>query len=176
LTECLRVIKEDGAIYYNHKDRIQGGLLQTRNDILDGFPLRQRITWFRNGGYNFNPGYYVPMSEQVYVICKPKFRLAKGGNRYGDVWQIGQARRSDHPAPMPVELAERIIETTNARIVLDPFSGSGTTAIAARRKGRFFIGFDQSGRYTKLAEYRLRKEYSDPSWRKWHYNRKLERI
>lgn len=167
LTECMRVIKPNGAIYYNHKDRIQNGLLQTRNDILEGFPVRQRITWFRNGGHNFNPGYYVPMSEQIYLICNKGFRLAKGGNKYGDVWQIAQAKNSKHPAPMPVELAERCISTTNARVVLDPFMGSGTTAIAARRMGRYWIGFEKSREYIDMAQKRLQHEFETPQWKKW---------
>src|SRR3989338_6348020 len=60
LTEMMRIIPEDGAIFYNHKWRVQGGLLQDRQDIVSGFPVRQVIIWRRKGGFNFNPGYFVP--------------------------------------------------------------------------------------------------------------------
>ncbi len=55
LSECMRVIKDDGAIFYNHKWRVQAGLLQDRSDIVAGFPVRQIIIWKRKGGINFNP-------------------------------------------------------------------------------------------------------------------------
>jgi modification methylase len=60
LTEMIRLIKNDGAIFYNHKWRVQGGLLQNRQDIVSGFPVRQIIIWRRKGGINFNPGYFLP--------------------------------------------------------------------------------------------------------------------
>ena len=70
LTTMMRVIREDGVIFYNHKWRVQGGLLQDRADIVDGFPLRQIIIWKREGGINFNAGYFLPTYEVVYMICK----------------------------------------------------------------------------------------------------------
>ena len=60
LKEMLRVTKDDGAIFYNHKCRVQNGLIQDRHEILDGFPVRQIIIWKRKGGINFNPGYFLP--------------------------------------------------------------------------------------------------------------------
>ena len=50
LTEMMRVIPDHGAIFYNHKWRVQGGLLQDRQDIVTGFPVRQIIIWKRKGG------------------------------------------------------------------------------------------------------------------------------
>ena len=43
LQECLRVLKDDGCIFYNHKWRVQNGLYQQRNEIMEGMPLRQII-------------------------------------------------------------------------------------------------------------------------------------
>jgi modification methylase len=54
LSEMFRLIKNDGAIFYNHKWRVQDGLLQDRQDIVSGFPVRQIIIWRRKGGINFN--------------------------------------------------------------------------------------------------------------------------
>lgn len=53
LTEMLRIIPEHGAIFYNHKWRVQNGLLQDRHDIVSDFPVRQIIIWRRKGGINF---------------------------------------------------------------------------------------------------------------------------
>ena len=152
LTEMLRVLKDDGAIFYNHKWRVQKGLLQDRSDIVDGFPVRQIIIWQRAGGINFNPGYFLPTYEVIYLIAKPKFKLVDGGNRVGDVWYIPQERGNPHPAAFPVELAKRAIESTNASLILDPFMGSGSTAIAAHMAGRDWIGVDTSLKYCVMAK------------------------
>ncbi len=169
LSAMMRVLSEDGAIFYNHKWRVQNGLLQDRSDILEGFPVRQVIIWQRNGGINFNPGYFLPTYEVIYMIAKPKFRLAKGAAKQGDVWRIPQEQRNPHPAPFPVELAQRVVAATTAAVVLDPFLGSGTTAIAALREKRDWVGFDLSEDYCKMARDRISRmapphlEYMDVS-------------
>ena len=158
LTEMMRLIRDDGAIFYNHKWRVQGGLLQDRHDIVSGFPVRQIIIWRRKGGINFNPGYFLPTYEVIYMIAKPGFKLKSKANRWGDVWDIPQERNNAHPAPFPVALIDRIIGSTNAELILDPFMGSGTTAVSAKRLGRDFIGIDISERYCKMAADRLMSE------------------
>ena len=155
LTEMLRIIPENGAIFYNHKWRVQAGLLQDRHDIVSGFPVRQIIIWRRKGGINFNPGYFLPTYEVIYLIAKPKFKLVKKANACGDIWEFGQEYKNKHPAPFPVALIERIISSTNAKVVLDPFMGSGTTALAAKNMDRRFIGIDVSPEYCEMARRRM---------------------
>lgn len=96
LTAMMRVLRSDGAIFYNHKWRVQGGLLK---------------------------GYFLPTYEVIYLICKPDFKLASKANAIGDVWKIPQELKNEHPAPFPVELAKRCIESVDTGIVLDPFIG-----------------------------------------------------
>ena len=155
LTAMMRVLRDDGAIFYNHKWRVQGGLLQDRADIVQGFPVRQIIIWKREGGINFNPGYFLPTYEVIYLICKPDFKLAPKKNAFSDVWTIPQEKNNPHPAPFPVELAQRCIESTTAQVALDPFIGSGQTAIAAIALDRDYIGFEISEAYCKLARERI---------------------
>lgn len=155
LREMMRVLKEDGAIFYNHKWRVQNGLLQDRHDIVKGFPVRQIIIWKRKGGINFNAGYFLPTYEVIYLIAKPKFKLAPKANAYGDVWEFTQEMNNDHPAAFPVSLIDRIISSTNARVILDPFMGSGTTAVAAKALERHYIGIEISPQYCEMAEKRL---------------------
>lgn len=158
LAEMMRVLKDNGAIFYNHKWRVQNGLLQDRQDIINGFPVRQIIIWRRKGGINFNKGYFLPTYEVIYLIAKPKFILAPKANSYGDIWEFAQDMNNPHPAPFPVDLIERIISSTYAGVVLDPFMGSGTTAIAARNQGRDFIGIDISKEYCNMAIKRFNNE------------------
>ena len=83
-----------------------------------------------------------------------------------DVWFIPpeSATRVGHPAPFPVELPERLIDlyTYEDDLVLDPFMGSGTTAVAAVRTRRHYVGFDTDRRYIELAEQRVTDEKGSP--------------
>jgi len=155
LNEMLRLIKNDGAIFYNHKWRVQAGLLQDRQDIVSGLPVRQIIIWRRKGGINFNPGYFLPTYEVIYMIAKPDFKLSPKANACGDVWEFTQEMKNNHPAPFPVALIERIISSTHAKLILDPFSGSGTTAVVSMGLKRNYIGIELSPDYCKLSEERL---------------------
>ena len=156
IDEMLRVLKPTGAIFYNHTWRVQDGRFQGRADILDGFPLRQVIIWHQAGSVNRNPGYFVPDYEVIYLITKPKFRLVNSCTD-GAVWRINQEQSGDFPdLPVwPVELPRRAIAATDAQIVLDPFIGSGTTAVAALLEGRDYIGIEQSARHVEIARQRV---------------------
>ena len=72
------------------------------------------------------------------------------------------AAKVGHPAPFPVELPRRLIQlyTYSNDVVLDPFMGSGTTAVAAMRANRCFVGYEISNEYLRLANERLQTESS----------------
>jgi len=157
LAECFRTLKKTGAIFYNHKWRVQKGLFQQRPEIIKDLPLRQIIIWKKAGGINFNEGYFLPTYEVLYLITKPDFKLAPKANHFGDVWEITQEKGSWHPAPFPVELASRCIQSTIGTLILDPFIGSGTVAIACKQLGKNYIGIDISQEYCKKAEDRIKE-------------------
>jgi site-specific DNA-methyltransferase (adenine-specific) len=73
------------------------------------------------------------------------------------VWEITTETGVDHPTPFPVELPKRLIQlyTQPGDIVLDPFMGSGSTAVAATQTGRQFVGYELSETYCALAAQRL---------------------
>jgi site-specific DNA-methyltransferase (adenine-specific) len=105
---------------------------------------------------------------------KPEQRLARGMPSTAtisrdefleattDLWEMPpeSATRVGHPAPYPVELPKRLIElyTYEDDVVLDPFMGSGTTAVAALRTSRHFIGFDTDRSYITRANARIAEE------------------
>ena len=76
----------------------------------------------------------------------------------------GASTRDGHPAPYPVELAERLIRMFSfaGDMVLDPFLGTGSTTIAAVRAGRNSIGNEIEPKYLKLGWERVRKELDQP--------------
>ena len=82
VAEMYRLIKENGAIFYNNKNRVQAGLLQDRREIVKDFPLRQIITWKRNGAKNFNSGYFLPTTEQIYRCLENKTRDEQSTPRF----------------------------------------------------------------------------------------------
>ena len=117
----MRVLAEDGAIFYNHKWRVQGGLLQDRADIVEGFPVRQVIIWQRNGGINFNPGYFLPTYEVIYLIAKSQIPFGAKSKANA---RLAIKSKNPHPYPFPVE--------TNVELDTSGAFFFGYTAIAAR--------------------------------------------
>jgi site-specific DNA-methyltransferase (adenine-specific) len=109
------------------------------------------------------------LHEYLLVFTKEKFgRPDKGESDITrdefmaatlSIWEINaeSAKRVGHPAPFPVALAERVIRLYSyvGDVVLDPFMGSGTTAVAAVQNQRHYVGFDISAEYCTLAENRI---------------------
>jgi site-specific DNA-methyltransferase (adenine-specific) len=103
-------------------------------------------------------------------LCKDyggkKNLLHPFGPLVSDVWTDihrikHSAKRDQHPCQLPIHLLERLIlmTTDEGDIVLDPFAGTGTTAIAARRLGRKYIGFEMDADYVAIAENKLKTDY-----------------
>lgn len=160
LRVCWSLLAEDGAIFYQHKPRIQDGLLVYPTVYNPGLPIRQVIIWARPGGMNFSPTHYCPTYEVIIIFAKPDFRLkSKGASGVGDVWNCApETGVKDHPAPFPVSLPARAIETVGARHVCDPMMGSGSTLVAAKAAGVEAVGIEKSERYIKTAISRLQQE------------------
>lgn len=101
--------------------------------------------------------------EDLYIFWKPgqtvvdrekldPIEWKEWGSRA--VWYIDSVRRNDdHEAKFPLELAERVIRLYSdaGDVVLDPFTGSGTTAIAAIKNQRDYIGFEKEQKHVELA-------------------------
>lgn len=161
------LIPDDGAIFYNHKQRVLGGSVVTPLDYLPQcVTIRQVIIWTRAGGINFSPAFYLPTHEWIVLIAKQGFRLkSKGASGVGDVWYVPQEANTDHPAPFPLEIPLRCIETTAKQTYADPFMGSGTTGVACVRTGRRFIGIEKEPRYFDIAVKRIEAELNrQPLW------------
>jgi len=159
LEACWRLLGPAGAIFYNHKPRVLDGRLVPPLDYvpesLRAF-VRQEIIWKRSGGINFSPAFYLPMHERIVVIACRDFRLtSKGASGVGDVWDVHQETNNPHPAPFPIGLPARAIETTAPALTVDPFMGSGTTLYVAKGAGRRAIGIEIEERYCEMAAERL---------------------
>lgn len=156
-------LSDDGAIFYNHKNRVIDGRMWSPTSLVpDRVLLRQIITWARPGGVNFNPTALVPTSELILLLAKRAFRLkSRAASGLGDVWRMTPERNA-HPAPFPLQLPLNAIQITTARTVLDPFMGSGTTGVAALREGREFIGIEIDERHFEQACERIHSSSKQP--------------
>jgi len=111
--------------------------------------------------------------EYILVFCKDTFKRLNPEKRPSSisrdefleynksVWDFNaeSARKIGHPAPFPVELPRRLIQlyTFENEIVLDPFMGSGQTAIAASNSGRHYVGYEIDSKYIDLAQARIKE-------------------
>lgn len=151
-----------------------------------GFLFRGEIIWNKSSSSGVSTAWGSWMSasnptlrdvhEYILVFSKGRFGRKKPQGRENtitkeefleytkSIWSFptASARKIGHPAPFPVDLPYRCMQlyTFSGEVVLDPFMGSGQTAIAAIRAGRHFVGYDTSGEYIALAEKRIGEEYS----------------
>jgi modification methylase len=122
--------------------------------------LYQLIIWDRRNSPNIRNDVLVPCTEHIYWFCKKKpkvFRDAVDSQYRSEVWIIPPERQGKHPAPFPPQLVKNCIQLTTeeGNLVLDPFMGSGTTAIVARELKRTWMGFEIDDKYIQIAEERL---------------------
>lgn len=158
-------LESDGAIFYNHKPRVVGSRLWTPLELIPAHViLRQIVNWARPGGMNYSPVAFVPTHEWIMLLAKEAFRLkSRGVSGLGDVWSMSPEKNS-HPAPFPVELPHKAIESSgDGRIVLDPFMGSGTTGVAAVKLGAPFIGIEKDESYFEDSLRRISNALLQPS-------------
>lgn len=152
-------------------------------DMLDlGFLMRGEIVWDKAASASPSTAWGSWCSPQnptlrdtheyILIFCKQTFARPNPFNRRPtisrdefleftkSVWRFKAepATKVGHPAPFPVELPYRLIQlyTFEGEVVLDPFIGSGTTAIAAIKAGRIFVGYEINSEYVKLAERRIK--------------------
>lgn len=131
----------------------------------DGWILRSDVIWHKPR-VDGKPVVDRPMSshEHVFLFAKQRFYYYAGGaSRDHDVWDVapGSPAGINHVAPMPLTLASRCVQTgcKPGGIVLDPFSGSGTTGLAAACHGRRYVGIDLNAGYLDLS---LRTRLAQP--------------
>jgi modification methylase len=159
LRECIRVLKPEGSIFYNHKQKIVQHKSFFPHKWLDEFNIRQMIVWNRKNSPILDPLRFLPTTEYIFWITKQRdtpFFNPKAFN-LSEVWTIVPKNNTEHPAPFPEELVKNCIFACGekGKLLLDPFSGSGTALVVAKQNGMNFIGFELSENYCKMAEKRL---------------------
>ncbi len=181
--ETKRVLKDDGQLWLNIKNRCVDGNIIPPFWVMDYFNdmfLKNIIIWNFDWGGSTNKR-FSSRYEYVFFFTKDDKKytfnlddvkipaLNYRPDRYKnqlknptDVWKISlvsgnSLERTEHPAQYPEELIERIVKvgTNKGDLVLDPFMGSGTTAVVAKRLERQYVGYEIEKEFIDISEKRL---------------------
>lgn len=190
LKECLRVLKPDGRIainHYlsfgnaNHREAPTGVLYNIMLELgfkhhsialwTDSHLVKKTAwgSWLSSSAPYINSPYEAVIidykdrwkkdTDGITHIMKDEFIMMSSG-----LWNIRTEPHGLTKANFPLDFASKIIRylSYEGDTVLDPFVGSGTTALAAKQSNRHYVGFEISGKYCKIANKRLVNEYSKP--------------
>jgi modification methylase len=190
LKETYRVLEPGGRVAVNVANLGRKPYLPLNHHVARmlhdiGFLLRGEIVWQKAAGAGGSCAWgswrsaknptLRDVHEYVLVASKGAYRRARSGEdtiskeefleATTSVWMLkpASARHVGHPAPFPVELPSRLIElyTFAGELVLDPFIGSGSTAVAAVRTGRRYVGYDTNPAYLEIAHARIASEQGE---------------
>jgi hypothetical protein len=111
---CMDALTDDGALFYNHRLRVEHGEVRFPLGLDFGFPITKVITWDRGTGIDVTLRNFCSAYEWIVVLAKPDFRLVDhAASGMGDVWRLGMEREDlGHPAPFPVSPAEKAMLAT----------------------------------------------------------------
>lgn len=170
--ECLRVLSDNGTLWIS-------GTLHNHPSV--GSTLKKLNAWIINDIIWYKPNAtpllscnrLAPSTELIWLASKSKkyyfnYELAKqmnGGRQMKNLWVINAERhKTIHKTEKPETLLERIIAlgSNEGQLVLDPFLGSGTTGVVAKRMGRNFIGIEISKEYFDIASARINNTAVEP--------------
>lgn len=175
IEEARRVLKPDGSIWISgtyHSIYLCGYTLAKH-----GYKILNDISWYKpNAAPNLSGRYFAAAHETLLWAAPSKksrhtfnYDLMRNGDWPQDkmkvpnkqmrsVWSINtpqkwEKKHGKHPTQKPYTLLERIVlsSTNEGDLVLDPFTGSSTTGIAAHKHGRKFVGFDMEKDYLDLS-------------------------
>lgn len=181
LRRCQRALKPDGTIWITGTQHVIFSVGFALQQL--GFKLLNTITWEKpNPPPNLSCRYFTHSTETVLWAAKnaaskhlfhyAEMRAANGGRQMKSVWRMtapaaGEKRHGKHPTQKPLALIERcLLASTNpGDLVLDPFSGSGTTATACARLGRRCVGMEIDEAYIETARKRVLEEFNQTGFR-----------
>jgi DNA modification methylase len=167
-SEACRVLKPEGHLFINLGHNTQDGTIDPSSWITDRvpIPLRSYIVWKKDQYHRPQlpkGGQFQTDWEPIYHFCAERPRLNE--MKSPSVWDLptaateGKQEYGEHPAPYSIALVEEAMRHTTAEgdTILDPFMGSGTTAVAAIQNDRDYVGFelDEQGAYKPIIERRI---------------------
>ena len=181
LSLCRPKLKDNGTIWISGTHHNIHVVMRCLQEL--GYKVLNTITWQKTDPppnlscryFNFSTELIIwarKMEKKPHKFNYETMKLLNGGHQMTDVWRIPavglwEKQQGKHPTQKPLRLLYRIIlaATNEGDTILDPFSGSGTTGIAANLLGRNYIGIEQDKLFCELSLYR-RKAIEDEKTRK----------
>jgi site-specific DNA-methyltransferase (adenine-specific) len=167
LMACKRLLKPNGTIFVSGTRHVIFSVGFAMQQL--GFKMLNDIVWYKvTPPPNLSCRYFVHSTETIlwagrdaktkHHFAYDEMRDENGGKQMQSLWQIqppfkAEKRFGKHPTQKPLALLERIVRAASAEdsVVLDPFSGSGTTGIAAARLSRRYLGIELDSEHLDLA-------------------------
>src|SRR5574343_417150 len=155
---------DDGSVVYNHKPRHKNRRLIKPESWFPNDSLTQvdEIVWDRSSTHNHCMAFCYQQTERLYIFAKEgceRLQYFKNSEGASDVWRIQRERLagSGHDARFPLDLARKVIRLWSrpGDIVCDPYTGSGTTILAAYLERHRFIGAELMAEHFDEATSRL---------------------
>lgn len=189
LSLCRSKLKDDGTIWISGTHHNIHVVMRCLQEL--GYKVLNTITWQKSDPppnlsckyFNFSTELIIWARKHEKKTHKFNYETMKqlnGGTQMTDVWKIPavsswEKKQGKHPTQKPLRLLYRIIlaSTNEGDTILDPFSGSGTTGIAANLLGRKYIGIEQDKNFCQLARSR-RKAIEDTEERTRLYDKMRE--
>jgi len=174
IKECIRILSDKGTIWISgtlHNHPSIGVVLKKLN-----LWIINDVIWYKkNAPPLFSKNRFVPSTELIWVASKSKkyyfdYLTAKkinAGKQMKNIWEINaEKHKTKHPTEKPEPLLERIIliGTKEGDTILDPFMGSGTTGVVAKRLKRNFIGYEINKEYFEIAKARIGFQQPIRNW------------
>ena len=166
LEECLRIVGPDGLVMYLHRPVFdKNGEVDIGSGIFRNLPLWQVVVWhsplryeIRTGAQRSKGFLQLQNYANIMIFAREDWRMPYDTpnlfEKFGAVWTFRRPHQSNVLPEFPLELAARCISLGSGP-VLDPYAGTGTTAVAAEGAGRQWIMFDETGSGRRISERRL---------------------
>jgi site-specific DNA-methyltransferase (adenine-specific) len=149
LNECYRILKPTGSMMYNHKNRIKDYVLITPYEwiLKTKFIRKQELIWI-NGSPNVDKQRFFPYTERVYWLTKSKYTRLYNSEKKTEVFTRKDWKptgtKGKHTRRFPTSIPLDLIQCfPDAEIILDPFAGYGTVALAAEILEKKWIGIEK---------------------------------
>lgn len=174
ITEIKRILKPNGniAIFGSMHNIYRIGAILEELDIR----IINSIIWYKRNAFpNITQRMFCESTEQIIWATNNNKKNAKnwvfnykimkelnGGKQMRNMWDVpstpqNERKHGKHPSQKPEEVLDRLTKalTNEGNIIIDPFIGSGTTAVSAKRNDRYFVGIDNNADYLNIAKKRL---------------------
>jgi modification methylase len=166
LNECFRILKSNGSMMYNHKNRIKNGVQITPYEwiLKSNFIVKQEIIWFTRS-QNFDKIRFYPMTERIYWLAKtPETKLFNAINHHDlftkEEWKTVGSKGVFKRA-FPEKLSDDLIQCfPDSKIILDPFAGSGTVAISCLKADKNYVCIENDKEHFEIMKNRITEHKS----------------